>query len=195
MEWLNELAVFMTPPDTNNPQEAGVGRLGRWMIMAAWLALLALLTLFFSSFLERQANPNKNPTGSVDSEGVREVILMRNRAGHYVADGSINGKRATFLVDTGATDVAVPLDLAQRLGLARGRSSVSRTANGNVKTWSTRLDEVRLGPLSMRNVRASILPGMKGDDVLLGMSFLKHLELVQRGRKLTLRQYGGRPAG
>jgi len=179
----------------NSPQEAGVSRIGRWMMVAAWLVLLALLTLFFSSFLERQANPNRNPKGSVNSEGVREVVLMRNRAGHYVADGAINGKRVTFLVDTGATDVAVPLGLAQRLGLSRGRAAVSRTANGNVKTWSTRLDEVRLGPLQMRNVRASILPGMKGGDVLLGMSFLKHLELLQRGRQLTLRQYGARPAG
>lgn len=173
----------------NNPDQAGVSRIGRWMMVGAWAVLFALLTLFFSSFLDRQSNPNRNPVGRVDGSGAAEVTLKRNRAGHYVADGAINGRRVTFLVDTGATDVAVPLELAQRLQLPRGPSMISRTANGNVTTWTTRLDEVRLGPIRMRNVRASILPGMKGGDVLLGMSFLKHLELVQRGRELTLRQY------
>ncbi|HEB95545.1 MAG TPA: TIGR02281 family clan AA aspartic protease [Sedimenticola thiotaurini] len=168
---------------------AAVGRIGRWMMVAAWLALLLLLTLFFSRYLEHRDNPNRDPAGSVTAGGVRQVVLLRNRAGHYVADGSINGSRVTFLLDTGATDVAVPLALAERLGLPRGLPTISRTANGNVRTWSTRLDEVRLGPIRLRDVRASILPGMKGNEVLLGMSFLKHLELVQRGRELILRQY------
>ncbi len=170
---------------------AGVGRLGRWMMVAAWVLLLGILTLFFSEYLERQYNPNRQPVGSLGPDGVRQVVLVRNRAGHYVADGAINGRRVTFLVDTGATDVAVPLGLAQRLGLPRGPAVTSRTANGTVRTWRTRLDEVRLGPIRMRDVRASILPGMKGNEVLLGMSFLKHLELVQRGGELTLRQYAG----
>jgi len=159
------------------------------MIIAAWLLLLGLLTLFFQSYLEKQSNPNKNPDGSVSDQGVREVVLERNRAGHYVADGAINGERVTFLLDTGATDVAVPGSIAERLGLKPGVSTISRTANGSVTSWSTRIDEIRLGPIQLRAVKASILPSMKGGDVLLGMSFLKQIELVQRGRNLTLRQY------
>ena len=124
---------------------------------------------------------------SADGRGNIQVTLQRNRAGHYLAGGQINGQPVVFLLDTGATDVAVPETLANRLGLERKYRSVSRTANGNVTIWSTRLDSVNLGGILRRNVRASILPNMAGNEVLLGMSFLKHLELVQRGDALTLR--------
>lgn len=55
-------------------------------------------------------------------------------------------------------------------------------------TWSTRLSEVRLGEIILNDVRATVLPTMHGGDVLLGMSFLKRLEMVQRDNQLTLRQ-------
>lgn len=158
-------------------------------MLAAWILLLAVLALSFGTLLERQVNPNPQPDGSVDAQGVRQVVLKRNRSGHYVASGYINGARTTFLLDTGATDVAVPEVLANRLGLRRGVQVMSRTANGNVTAWRTRLDQVKLGPVQLSNVRASILPSMLGDEVLLGMSFLKKLELIQRGDNLTLRQY------
>jgi aspartyl protease family protein len=125
----------------------------------------------------------------VDGDGVPQVVLKRNRSGHYVATGSINGFPVIFLLDTGATDVAVPRVVADRLGLKRGAPVVNQTANGQVTSWRTRLDEVRLGPVRRRNVRASILPNMQGSEVLLGMSFLKHLEMVQRDGRMTLRQY------
>ena len=169
--------------------QEGVKSFGKGMMLAAWLLLLAVLAISFNALLERQSNPNQNPQGSVDAQGIREVVLKRNRAGHYVATGRINGAAARFLLDTGATDVAIPESLAERLGLKRGAAFLSRTANGTVTAWRTRLDEVALGPVVLNNVKASILPTMQGDDVLLGMSFLKKLELVQRGSSLTLRQY------
>ena len=159
------------------------------MMLAAWLLLLAVLALSFSALLERQQNPNRNPRGEVDVQGVRTVVLKRNRAGHYLANGRINGRPTTFLLDTGATDVAVPEHLARRLGLPRGTAFQSRTANGVVTAWRTRLDEVSIATVMLKDVRASILPSMTGNEVLLGMSFLKKLELLQRGDSLTLRQY------
>ncbi|MCP3866684.1 MAG: TIGR02281 family clan AA aspartic protease [Gammaproteobacteria bacterium] len=158
------------------------------MFFAAWLLLMGMLALMFDSVLQHQTNPNSDPEGRVSSHGSREVTLLRNRAGHYVATGIINGSRVTFLLDTGATDVAVSEQLATRLGLKRGRESRSRTANGTVRTWRTHLDEVGIGPIRLKDIRASILPSMNGNEVLLGMSFLKQLELVQRGDSLTLRQ-------
>jgi aspartyl protease family protein len=65
---------------------------------------------------------------------------------------------------------------------------MSKTANGNVRTWTTRLDSVDLGGLTARGVRASVLPNMPGNEVLLGMSYLKRFELTQRGNTLTLRR-------
>ena len=170
-----------------NSEYAGQSRIAKRMIIGAWIGLLLILTMFFSSYLERQNNPNANPeTATVGS--VKEVMLQRNHSGHYVASGMINSHKVTFLLDTGATDVAVSAGLAATLGLRRGMPITSQTANGTVTAWQTELAEVSIGDISLRNVRASILPGLQGDEVLLGMSFLKQLELVQRGKHLLLRQ-------
>ena len=177
----------MTKIDPNS-EHTGQRRLGKGMIVGAWVALLFMLTLFFSAYLERQNNPNTNPATSTTGV-VKEVVLKRNRSGHYVASGSINGRKVIFLLDTGATDVAVSDELASSLGLRRGRRISSQTANGVVPAWQTRLSEVGLGDIRLNNVRASILSGLDGDEVLLGMSFLQQLEMVQRGKHLLLRQH------
>ncbi|HYN79029.1 MAG TPA: TIGR02281 family clan AA aspartic protease [Lamprocystis sp. (in: g-proteobacteria)] len=166
-------------------------RLGRAMLFAAWVVGLALLVMFFNGVIERQRNPNPAPVAGATQAGAPQVVLQRNRAGHYVAGGRINGEPVVFLVDTGATDVALPLPLARRLGLTLRPGGLSQTANGMVETWNTRLDSVDLGGLVARNVRASVLPNMPGEEVLLGMSYLKHLELLQRGQTLTLRPHQG----
>ncbi len=164
-------------------------RLGIGMIAAAWVVLLGLLTLLFGDWLESQQNPNSNVQGRVLESGVREVVLRRNRSGHYVATGRINGQPVRFLLDTGATTVSVPAGLAGPLGLNRGRAQLANTANGVVTTYATRLESVALGELRVENVRANINPGMRGNEILLGMSFLKQLEFTQRGDTLTIRQY------
>ncbi|MGI9334732.1 MAG: retropepsin-like aspartic protease family protein, partial [Gammaproteobacteria bacterium] len=87
------------------------------------------------------------------------------------------------------TDVSVPAGLARRIGLERGMPLQTHTANGTITTYRTRLASVVLGDIELGNVRASINPHMQGDEVLLGMSFLRNLELVQRDRTLTLRQF------
>lgn len=159
------------------------------MIMGAWIMLIALMTLIFSEVLDRQNNPNQELRVNYGQAGVPEVILKRNRAGHYVATGSINGQQVYFLLDTGATDVAVPQNLANKLNLPKRGTINSQTANGIVRSTRTQLDEVKLGAIKIANVDASILPSMPNDEVLLGMSFLKQLEMIQRGDSLTLRKY------
>ena len=166
-------------------------RIGKWMIWGAWLALLGMLTLFFNDMLEKQQNPNMAVIGQVSEEGIREVVLTRNRAGHYLSSGFINGHAVVFLLDTGASDVAIPADVARRIGL-RGEQPIRyQTANGMVTGFLTRLDEISVGNIRLNNVRAGINPSMKDQHILLGMSFLKHLEFTQRGNQLILRQYPG----
>lgn len=178
--------------DPNPSLEDTPSRIGRAMLLGAWVAGIALLVLFFNGFVERQTNPNPDPAARSDLQGVPEVVLRRNRAGHYVAGGRINGEPVVFLLDTGATNVALPLNVARRLDLPLRPGGMSRTANGEVQTWTTRLDSVDLGGLVARNVRASVLPNMPGEEILLGMSYLKRLELIQRGDTLTLRPHSGR---
>jgi aspartyl protease family protein len=165
-------------------------RLGKTMIYLAWLFALGLLTLFFNMVLEEQENPNRQLTEpSPNTLPVREVVLQRNRSGHYVADGQINGIAVTFFVDTGATMVAIPEKIANRLQLHKGIAMEVNTANGVTTAYATKLDTITLGAIEMYKVRASINPSMSDDQVLLGMSFLKNLEFVQRSDSLILRQH------
>jgi aspartyl protease family protein len=169
-------------------ESAGGQRTGRVMLLLAWAGGLALLTLVFQDYLGARFNPNTEPLVQQGEDGRSEVVLQRNRKGHYVANGLVNGHPVVFLLDTGATDVALPEALADRLGLRRLGGAVSQTANGPVAVWQTRLDRVQLGEILLRDVRASILPSMAArDPILLGMSFLRQLEFVQRGATLTLR--------
>jgi len=158
------------------------------MTVLAWLVVLGLVSAFFGGWMEKLDNPNQKVVSALHADGVREVVLQQNRAGHYVANGAINGHRVTFLLDTGATSVSVPASIAGPLGLKRGAPLRANTANGTVTTYATRLDEVQLGNISIENVRADINPHMQGTEVLLGMSFLRKLEFTQRGRELTIRQ-------
>jgi len=162
-------------------------RLGRIMLFMAWVVGLAILTLFFQRLLNEQENPNREIKITPDAQGRLQVVLQRNRSGHYVANGRINGEPVVFLLDTGATDVALPLRVARRLSVPLGAARMAKTANGNIRIWSTRLGSVDLGGLTARRVQASVLPNMLGEEVLLGMSYLKRFEFIQRGNTLTLR--------
>lgn len=161
--------------------------LGRVMIYAMWLVVIGLLTLFFDEILERLYNPNRTIASTVGAGGVIQVELKRNRQGQYITSGRINGQPVVFLVDTGASDVAVPSAVARRLNLKRGPRAIYQTANGPAAGFRTRLQTVAVGGIELTDIAGSIAPGWKSDEVLLGMSFLKNLELVQRGDVLTLR--------
>jgi aspartyl protease family protein len=160
--------------------------IGRGMTFVAWIIVLGLMTLFFSRVLERQHNPNQRVASQTGSDA-GSVVLQRNRQGHYIATALINGQPTEVMLDTGATRVSIPEQLADALGLQRGRAGQSSTANGMITTYATTLDSVQLGDITLHNVRASINPN--GEDVLLGMSFLKQLEFTQRGDTLILRDY------
>ncbi len=172
----------MKIPDTESTQG-----IGRNMYYLMWALLLGLLAWLFHGLLEKQQNPNHNLTEISQQDGVREVVLERNRFGHYVASGTINGFPVVFMLDTGATDIAIPARLASSLKVNRGTPVTMQTANGNSIGYLTRLDSVALGPIELQGVQASINPGMNTDEVLLGMSFLKQVDFSQEGDTLHLR--------
>lgn len=173
----------MTDPNRHRPgQRTGIG-----MLTASLVLGLLMLTWFFDGMLERQTNPNSRPNTQMLTDGVLELQLQRNRQGHYVLSGLINGVSATLLLDTGATDVVIPASLASRANLAEGLAMQAMTANGMVTVYNTRIPELQMGEIRLYDVRASINPAMHGDMVLLGMSALRHVEFTQRGDTLTLR--------
>ncbi len=158
------------------------------MLVLAWGAALLLATRFFADWEQSRFNPNREPVSVVQGDQV-EVHLESNIQGHFVADGRINGQPVTFLLDTGATDVAIPAELAEELDLARGAPVRLQTANGQTTGYRTVLDSLALGDIVLQDVRALIAPGFGGEQVLLGMSALKQLEFTQRAGTLVLRQH------
>ena len=162
--------------------------IGQGMLIASFTLILIALTLYFNDWLANQSNPNQNPNFSISNIGVREVVLERNRQGHYVANGQLNGIPVTFLLDTGATEVAVPSGVADKAGLIRGLAQQASTANGVVTVFSTEIDELRIGNIVLYDIDASVTPSMLGNTILLGMSALRQIEFTQRGSDLTLSQ-------
>ena len=152
------------------------------LIALGWVLLLGALIWFAADWLEREANPNRNVVSTA-----AELVLQRARDGHYYADGEINGQRVKFMLDTGATQIALSRRLAETLGLSLGPAMTLQTAAGPATGYPTRLARVRLGAIEMQNLGAVVSEKMSDESVLLGMNFLKRLELVQRGDQLTLR--------
>ncbi|ORU93518.1 MAG: aspartyl protease [Cycloclasticus sp. symbiont of Bathymodiolus heckerae] len=162
-------------------------KLSKMMVSLAWVGFLAMLVIGFDRFLDKQSNPNERPDVIYASDGAAEVTLQQNRQGHYIADGKLNGHWATFVLDTGATNVSIPRAVADEMGLTEGSPERTRTANGDVVVYRVILESVMLGAIELRNVAAHINPHMDGKAVLLGMSFLKHVEMSQKDKQLVLR--------
>lgn len=174
--------------NAHDPQQQ-TRKLGQGMIAVAFVLALALLTWMFSGVEQRARNPNSDPAFAAAANGSIEVYLERNRAGHYVMSGSVNDVAVEFILDTGATDVVLPLAIAQAAGLEQGFASQAMTANGLVTVFNTRIASLQLGAIELQDVRASINPAMSDNIVLLGMSALRHIEFSQRGSQLTLRYH------
>ena len=105
--------------DTEDSEIREQKHLGGRMLVAMWAGIFVLLALIFSSILDNQHNPNQNIHTVTGIDGSSELVLMRNRYGHYVADGKINKQDVVFMLDTGATDVAIPEAIAEDLGLEK----------------------------------------------------------------------------
>jgi aspartyl protease family protein len=120
------------------------------------------------------------------------VVLTADRLGHFHADGRIDGRHIEFIVDTGATTIALTARSAAQLGIhpfPRDFTSQSRTANGVVRTASVQLGMVEVGGILVRDVTAVVFPEQALSDNLLGMSFLSRLRRFEASNgKLVLEQ-------
>ncbi len=125
---------------------------------------------------------------TVDPRNDRQsVILAADPRGHFLSEGAVNGTPVRFLVDTGATTVALPAADAVRLGLdyRKGRAALTQTAAGVVPVYVITLDTVRLGGIELNSVEATVIE--RGLEVaLLGMSFLNRVEMRREGHLMTL---------
>ena len=126
------------------------------------------------------------PTAVVSADGGLE--LPRHRDGHFYIDGSINGQFVRFMVDTGASSIAVSDTLAQRAGLEGGEWVQFRTANGTRIGRLVRAQSIQVGPLQVRNLTVGTgYTGRHEQDALLGLNFLRQFDVRIRDDVLELR--------
>jgi len=117
--------------------------------------------------------------------------IWRDPSGSYTTVGSINGRTVNFLVDTGATAVAMDAIDAKRLGIQyklEGDPIYVSTANGRAPAYEVTLDRVQVGDITLHRVRGFVMNGAGSGRVLLGMSFLNRVQMEDQGTVLMLHQ-------
>ena len=120
----------------------------------------------------------------------QRVAIPPDALGQYRIRGAINGTFVGFLVDTGASIVAMSRRHAQTLGLdyRSGEPGRVQTAQGTVNSFFVTLDEVTVGGIRAHHVQAAVLDSEYPVEILLGMSFLRHVTLEENAGVLTLLQ-------
>jgi aspartyl protease family protein len=120
--------------------------------------------------------------------GSGQVTLTADSRGHFFANGWINGSTVRFMVDTGASTIALSSDEARRLGInyLSGPRGFAQTANGRIPVYGVKLDTVRVGDITLNNVDAIVAEGGGLNIALLGMSFLNRMQMKRDGDTLTL---------
>jgi aspartyl protease family protein len=138
------------------------------------------------------AAPKMMAPQTVAQASGRSLDIPRDARGHFAADGRIDGQRINFMVDTGASLVALNEKSAARFGLRPSRSDYNATvstANGTIKAARTRLAMIELGGLVVRDVDAVVLPDEALSENLLGLSFLSKLKRFEYANgKMVLEQ-------
>lgn len=127
--------------------------------------------------------------GGASAGGRQSVSLTADSRGHFTAAGSLNGYPVSFLVDTGATSIAISADEARRMGLdyRSGQAYGVNTAAGVVPAWRVTFNTVKVGGITLNQVEGMVLEAGLGTP-LLGMSFLNRMEMQRNGQTMTLTQ-------
>lgn len=163
--------------------------LGRTVQQAAIWGLIFMGAIVVSGLWgDIRRNLSDIPRQQVLSDN--EITVPRAPDGHFYLNAEVNGQPVLFVVDTGATDIALSRSDARRVGLDPSTLAylgTAQTANGIVATAPVRLGSVTLGPFTDDNVRAMVTKGDLGDS-LLGMSYLRRYEMTMNGDRMVLRR-------
>ncbi|HKS19766.1 MAG TPA: TIGR02281 family clan AA aspartic protease [Bradyrhizobium sp.] len=164
-------------------------------------AIMIGLGLFMAQTADRMTStpviakatvPKAAAAQTVAQAGIRSLSIARDRRGHFQADGRIDGQRIDFMVDTGASVVALNETSAARFGLRPSRGDYNatvNTANGTIKAARARIAMLDVGGLIVRDVEAMVLPDEALSENLLGLSFLSRLKRFEYANgKLVLEQ-------
>ncbi len=130
--------------------------------------------------------------GTQFNEPVERVVqAFPDKMGMYYIQGSANGYPIKFLIDTGATTIAMNSAQADRLGIDYkliGDQALVSTASGIAKAYTINLNKVKVGEIELQNVRAMVIDGGYPKEALLGMSFLSRVSVEQKGNRMQIKK-------
>ena len=151
-------------------------------MLVFWCVVMGLLYLLMTHYLK--------PTQTqVLANG--DLVIERARDGHFYAMGTVNGRAAKFMVDTGASVVSVSEEFARQAGIVGGTPTTFHTANGPRAGRLVQGVTVGVGPVSVSNVRVGVgLVGGDDSDALLGQSFLSQFDIRINNKQMVLRVRG-----
>ena len=166
-----------------------------------FLCIVAAICTFASQQLDKWnktgqppamlASARAAPTAPVSQSGSRTVTLQSDSRGHFQVDARIDGRSVDFMVDTGASVIALRESAAARLGIhptPRDYTAKASTANGVVKAAPVMLNRVEVNGITVRDVRAFVMPDEGLSTNLLGMSFLSRVKWTHDKGRLVLEQ-------
>jgi aspartyl protease family protein len=177
-----------------DPDIAGISCTMREIVLFAIVALVlaAIVPRFYTSATPAPAVITSEASAvTPSSPSSRSVTIRQSGNGHFQLEAMVDGRRMDFLVDTGATGVALRETDAAWLGIhptERDYSARSATANGIVRVAPVMLDRVEVGDIVLHNVAAVVFPDQTLNQNLLGMSFLSRVRWQQENGALVLEQ-------
>ena len=165
-------------PSPANRQTRRVLRVNTLGILAFWMVVMAVLYAGMQHFMA--------PRGATVTRS-GSLVIPRQGDGHFRVAGTVNGVPVNFMVDTGASLIAVTDPLAAKAGLVGGEPTTFRTANGNREGRVVRAGEVTVRHLAVSGLRVGTgYTGDRADDALLGQNFLRHFDVEIKRDTLVL---------
>ena len=168
------------PQTVGNNPELGTGlKWGPLAIVTFWVVVMGVLYLVMVQYL-------KPKPVTITAQG--ELVIPKNRDGHFYAAGTVNGRAVVFMVDTGASLVAVSDAFARNAGVAEGDSTTFHTANGDMPGRIVKDVPVTVGSIQVSGVRVGVgLVGGAEDQALLGQSFLSKFDISMSKEQMVLK--------
>jgi aspartyl protease family protein len=171
----------------NPPKTVAIGESYQGVKLVSLQAEQAVVELEGKRVNLRMDTPVSIGGGGGTGGGGNRVVLSADTRGHFMTQGAINGRPVTFMLDTGATTVALSMADAQRIGLdySKGQPVQISTANGVAPGFRLRLSSVRVGDVEVYDIDAIVSPqGMP--FVLLGNSFINRFSMRRDADQMVL---------
>lgn len=151
------------------------------MLIISWIIGISLIWILYHKLIF-----STKPFEITTTNNLTKIKIYPSYDNHYKIYGFLNNYKIDFLIDTGATNIAISNKLARKLGIKKLNTVSVRTASGETVGYRAIIDSIKIGPITFSNVSATIMPNMDDDYALLGMNILKHFKIEKTKDYLIL---------